>query len=64
MRHQSARAAARITLDLPHILLGSPMNVGTTQHARAQEVISQRTGKRPLRFTGALIAGADHSFAP
>jgi hypothetical protein len=40
------------------------MNGGAARHGRDQDVILQRTGLRPLRFTGALIASSDRSFAP
>lgn len=64
MRLKSASAAAQIAAESLHIPLGPAMNGGSAQHGRDQEVILQRTGLRPLRFTGALIASADRSFVP
>jgi len=43
---------------------GSPLNGGSALRWHDQEVILQRTGLRPLRFSGALLASADRSFVP
>jgi hypothetical protein len=64
MRLKAARATAQIAVQSLHSPPGPALNGGSVQHACDQEVILQRTGLRPLRFTGALIASSDRSFAP